>query len=67
MSIVLNILAAVFLVVVQAWIAPMVGLFVISLPLITPVRWLQHGMESSEDYAAEHPRFARPGTLLGST
>ena len=55
MGVFLNILAALILFFVQAWIVPMVGLFTVSLLLLMPIHWLQRGMEPNEEYASEHP------------
>lgn len=55
MAIFLNILAVIGLFVFQGWIVSLVGMVTISFLLITPVHYLQRGMESTEEYAAYHP------------
>lgn len=55
MAIFLNILAVIGLFVFQGWIVSLVGMVTISFLLITPVHYMQRGMDSTEEYAAEHP------------
>jgi len=55
MNIPMNLGAAALIYVVQGWIFYLVGMVVIGFPLLYPAHLMQRGMETSDDYAAQHP------------
>ncbi len=55
MAVVVNIFAAICLYLIQGLLTPIIGLFTVAAVILMPIHLLQRGMETTEEYAAQHP------------